>query len=43
MYGLIKTHKVNNPVRAITRGCDATIEYLPIFVAKYLYIELNKL
>ena len=36
MYGLIKTHKDNNPVGVLTSGCGTTIEYLSIFVEKYL-------
>ena len=43
MYGLIKTHKENNPVRVITSGCGTAIEYLSIFVEKYLYKEVNKI
>ena len=36
MYGLIKTHKVGNPVRVITTGCGTAIENLSIFVEKCL-------
>ena len=36
MYGLIKNHKDNNPVRVITSGCGTAIEYLSIFVEKYV-------
>ena len=43
MYGLIKTHKENNPARVITSGCGTAIEYLSIFVEKYLYKEVDKL
>ena len=43
MYGLIKTHKENNPVRVITRGCSNAIEYSSIFVEKYLYKEIKKI
>ena len=43
MYGLIKTHKENNPVRVITSGCGTTIEYLSVFVEKYLYKEVYKI
>ena len=43
MYGLIKTHKENNPVRVITSGCSTSIEYLSVFVEKYLYREVNKI
>ena len=34
IHALIKTHKQNNPVRVITSGCGAAIEYLSIFVEK---------
>ena len=37
MYGLIKTHKNNNPARIITSGCNTAIESLSIFVEKALY------
>ena len=37
MYGLIKTHKNNNPARIITSGCNSAIESLTIFVEKVLY------
>ena len=37
MYGLIKTHKNNNPARIITSGCNTAIESLWIFVEKILY------
>ena len=37
MYGLIKTHKNNNPARIITSGCSTAIESLSIFVEKVLY------
>ena len=43
MHELIKTHKENNPVRVITSGCGADIEYLSIFVVKYLYKEVYKI
>ena len=43
MYGLIKTHKDNNPVRVLTSGCGTTIEYLSIFVEKYLQKEVNEI
>ena len=36
MYWLIKKHKENNWVRVITSGCGTTIEYLSIFVKKYI-------
>ena len=43
MYGLIKKHKENNPVRVITSGCGTAIEYLLIFVEKYLCKEVYKI
>ena len=37
MYGMIKTHKNNNPARIITSGCNTAIESLSIFAEKVLY------
>ena len=37
MYGLIKTHKNDNPARIITSACNTAIESLSIFVEKVLY------
>ena len=37
MYGLIKSHKSNNPARIITSGCNTAIESLSIFVEKVLH------
>ena len=37
MYGLIKTHKVNNPVRVITSGCNTAIEGLSIYIDHVLF------
>ena len=37
MYGNIKTHKINNPVRVITSGCSTAVESLSIFVEIDLY------
>ena len=37
MYGNIKFHKINNPVRVITSGCSAVVEFLSIFLEKELY------
>ena len=34
MYGMVKTHKADNPVRVITRGCNTVVEKLPILVEK---------
>ena len=36
MYGLAKTHKEGNPVRAITSGCGTAVENVSIFVEKCL-------
>ena len=43
MYGLIKTHKENNPIRVITNWCSTAIEYLSIFVEKYLCRKVSKI
>ena len=43
MYGLIKTHKFDNPVRIITSGCNTAVENLTIFVEKVLYSEVEKI
>ena len=32
MYGMVKTHKFDNPVRVITSGCNAVVEKLSILV-----------
>ena len=42
MYGLIKTQKENNSIRVFTSECSTAIEYLSIFVEKYLYKEVYK-
>ena len=36
MYGLVKTHKVNNPVRVITSGCNTAIESLSIYIECFI-------
>ena len=41
MYGLVNTHKVNNPVRVITRDCNTDIENLPIYIEHVLF-ELSE-
>ena len=41
MYGLVKTHKVNNPVRVITSGCNTAIESLSIYIEHVLF-ELSE-
>ena len=43
MYGLIKTHKADNPVRSITNGCGTAVENLSIFVEKCLFPEVLKI
>ena len=43
MYGLVKTHKANNPVRIITSGCNTAFQNLSIFVEKVLYKEVERL
>ena len=42
MYGLIKTHKVDNPVRIITNGCNTAVKN-SIFAEKVLYSEVKKI
>ena len=42
MYGLVKTHKADNPVRVITSGCETAVENLSIFVEKCLFPEVLK-
>ena len=37
MCGMVKTHKIGNPVRVITSGFDTAIEKLSILVEKTLY------
>ena len=37
MYGLVKTHKNDNPLQIITSGCNTAIQSLSIFVEKILY------
>ena len=37
MYGMVKTHTVNNPVRAITSGCNTVVEKLSVLVEKTYY------
>ena len=39
MYGNVKTHKENNPVRIITSGCNTAVEDLSIFVEN-IFFEL---
>ena len=43
MYGLINTHKENNPARVIASGCETATEFLSILLEKYLYKEVHKI
>ena len=43
MYGNVKTHKENNPVRVITSGCNTAVENLSIFVENVLFELASKL
>ena len=42
MYGNVKTHKENNPVRVITSGCKLAVENLSIFVENVLFELLSR-
>ena len=37
MYGNVKTHRIGNPTRVITSGCNTAIENISIFVENVLY------
>ena len=37
MYGMVKTHKADNPVRVKTSGCKTVVDKLSILVEKTLY------
>ena len=37
MYGMVKTHKADNPLRVIASGCDTVLEKLSILVEKALH------
>ena len=37
MHGNFKMHKIDNPTRVITSGCNTPIENLSIFVENVLY------
>ena len=41
MYGLVKTHKINNPVRVIISGCNTAIESLLIYI-EYVLFRLSE-
>ena len=43
MYGMVKTHKTDNPVRVITSGCNTAVEKLSILVEKTLYPLADRL
>ena len=43
MYGMVKTHKGDNPVRVITSGCNTVVEKLSILVEKTLYPLADRL
>ena len=43
MYGLVKTHKADNPVRVITSGCGIAVENLSKFAEKCLFPEVLKI
>ena len=43
MYGMVKTHKADNPVRVITSGCNTVVEKLSILVEKTLYPLADRL
>ena len=42
IYGLVNTHKANNPVRIIASDCNTAVENLSIFVGKFLCKEVEK-
>ena len=43
MYGNVKTHKIGNPTRVITSGCNTAIENISIFVENSLYHASSEL
>ena len=43
MYGTVKTHKADNPVRVITSGWTTVVEKLSILVEKTLYSLADRL
>ena len=43
MYGIVKTHKANNPVGIITSGCNTAAENLSIFVEEVLFKEIERI
>ena len=43
MYGMIKTHKENNPARIITSGSGTAVDDPSILGEKYLFLEVLKI
>ena len=43
MYGLVKIHKVINPVRILTSGCNTVVQNLSTFVENVLYKKVEKI
>ena len=43
IYGPIKFHRVNNPVRIITSGCNTAVGNLPIFAEKALFQDVERI
>ena len=41
-YGLIKTHKPNNPIRLITSGNGTVVENLSVFTEYFCILVLRK-
>ena len=41
MYGLVKIHKVNNPIRVITSGCNTAIQSLSVSI-EHVLLELSE-
>ena len=37
MYGIVKTHKVSNPVSVLSNGCNIAIDILPIYTEHIIY------
>ena len=42
MFGLVKIHKINDPVRVITTDCNNAIENLSIYIEHVLLFELSE-
>ena len=43
MYGMVKTHKADNPVHVITSGCNKVVQKLSILVEKTFYPLADRL